>query len=403
MRFLLLSTRKDLLRIARDPLALIVWLLMPFLITAMLSLIFGRRDSLPQGRLLVVDEDKTVLSAMLPGMFNQGPLAKMVLIEAVDMAEGKKRVDNGDASALLVIPKGFGAAFLHRHPSELRLFTNPAQTILPKIIREALSMALEAAFYWQILFGPEVVHYGDGAATPAQIAQTAITVNSIVRGFSGYLDPLLVRLEIHTVEQQHKLNVGALFVPGMLFFGMLGLAQSISNDLWKERNNGTLRRLAISPPSLAYFLGGKMLSLAVVLTGVGSIALGCAIALLNYPAHNLLLAVIWVVGAGVGLFLFMAFIQVYAPAERPAHVITTFSLFLLSMLGGAFFPFEMMPDWLAQVGRLTPNGWAIGQLKQILSGAIGPAQFGLDLVGLLAVGTLAFLLVQRRIRIAFLS
>src|SRR5258708_26309079 len=119
----------------------------------------------------------------------------------------------------------------------------------------------------------------------------------------------------------------------MLFFGMLGLAQSISNDLWKERNNGTLRRLAISPPSLAYFLGGKTLSLAVVLTGVGGIALGCAIALLNYPAHNLLLAVIWVVGAGVGLFLFMAFIQVYAPAQRPAHVITTFSLFLLSMLG----------------------------------------------------------------------
>src|SRR5260370_8550875 len=103
MRFLLLSTRKDLLRIARDPLALIVWLLMPFLITAMLTLIFGRRETLPQGRLLAVDGDKTELSAMLPGMFNHGRLAKIALTKTVDVADGKNPSAHAAPSPSLVL------------------------------------------------------------------------------------------------------------------------------------------------------------------------------------------------------------------------------------------------------------------------------------------------------------
>jgi ABC-type multidrug transport system permease subunit len=71
-------------------------------------------------------------------------------------------------------------------------------------------------------------------------------------------------------------------------------------------------------------------------------------------------------------------------------------------VGGTFFPFEMMPDWLAAIGRLTPNGWAILQLKAFLAGAVEPARLALTLAGLAAVGTLSFLLALRRLRGKFL-
>jgi ABC-type multidrug transport system permease subunit len=41
-------------------------------------------------------------------------------------------------------------------------------------------------------------------------------------------------------------------------------------------------------------------------------------------------------------------------------------MFPLMMLGGSFFPFEAMPEWMATIGAKTPNGWALDRLKDIV-------------------------------------
>jgi len=64
------------------------------------------------------------------------------------------------------------------------------------------------------------------------------------------------------------------------------------------------------------------------------------------------------------------------------------------MLGGSFFPFDMMPKGFAQVGRLTPNGWSVIQLQNILAGEVTPAAFG----GVLLFVAAAWLVVGWRIR-----
>jgi len=63
-------------------------------------------------------------------------------------------------------------------------------------------------------------------------------------------------------------------------------------------------------------------------------------------------------------------------------------------LGGSFFPFDFMPQGFARIGRLTPNGWALGQLQNILTGTISTASFGIVALFLAA----AWLVVGWRIR-----
>jgi ABC-type multidrug transport system permease subunit len=71
------------------------------------------------------------------------------------------------------------------------------------------------------------------------------------------------------------------------------------------------------------------------------------------------------------------------------------------MLGGSFFPFEAMPAGMAALGRKTPNGWALEELKAILGDTIEPARLALAFAGLLAVCAVLFLLATRRIAGAF--
>jgi ABC-type multidrug transport system permease subunit len=98
------------------------------------------------------------------------------------------------------------------------------------------------------------------------------------------------------------------------------------------------------------------------------------------------------------MFLFFTTLQLLAGSQRGGHMLTSAVLFPLVMAGGAFFPFEVMPAWLASIGKKTPNGWALLRLREILDGAADPAMIGVTLAGLLALSGVFFLLTLARLR-----
>ena len=51
-------------------------------------------------------------------------------------------------------------------------------------------------------------------------------------------------------------------------------AQGMADDLWREKEAGTLRRAASLPHTLAAFIGGKLVAGAVIMTAVGVVVLG---------------------------------------------------------------------------------------------------------------------------------
>src|ERR1700675_2702050 len=121
MRFLLAVVRKDLGRLRRDPLALATSLGIPLVLVTLITMVFGGGQAVPQGRLLVADEDGTLLSQALTSAFSREPLSKMIVMETTGREEGRRRMDRGDASALLIVPKGFQEAFFQNRPIQLQL------------------------------------------------------------------------------------------------------------------------------------------------------------------------------------------------------------------------------------------------------------------------------------------
>src|SRR5215471_11442338 len=77
MRFTLISARKDLTRLGRDPLALVTALGIPLVLVALITLVFGGRgDATPQGKLLIADEDETFVSRTIRSAFGNEPVSK---------------------------------------------------------------------------------------------------------------------------------------------------------------------------------------------------------------------------------------------------------------------------------------------------------------------------------------
>ncbi len=191
MRFMIASARKDLLHLVRDPAGLAVWVGVPLVLLTLISSVFGGGKITPKGKLLLTDEDASLVSGLFTGAFSQGELGKMIETEKVTAEEGKRRMDRGDASALLIIPKGLGSSFLDRKPFQLTLIKNPSQSILPEMVEEVLSVLTEGGFYLQQALGDELTIF-QARPTDTAIADASIRFRKLAPVSLEEVDVLLL-------------------------------------------------------------------------------------------------------------------------------------------------------------------------------------------------------------------
>jgi len=405
--FFLVAAGKDLRRHAADWPALLTWMGIPVAIGVLMFLISGSASTprVPKAKLLLVDQDGSVISQFVGNGATSGRMAEFLDVERVALDEGKRRMANGEASAMLVVPEGFGQALLEERPSELRLVTNPAQRLLPGIVQEGLEILIEAAFYAQRLFGEplrQLAAVGPEGPSSAEVASIATAFNERIRALDGVAFPPVLVLDIQPAASGEAKtsaapNFGLLFVPGLLLMSVLFVVQGMSGDIWHEKQLGTLRRSRVLPASIAQWLAGKVLASTVLVSAIATVALLAAWLAFGIPAVRVPLAWVWACLSGAALLCYFCLLQVSASSERGAQLLGTLVVFPLIMIGGSFFPFEAMPAWMAAVGARTPNGLAVVRLREILDGRATLMPMLLSAVGIAGPALAAFWLTVRRL------
>ena len=374
MDFLVASVRKDLLRWMQDRMTLVIWLGIPFLIGGLITLMMDGGSGTPTGTLLIADQDDSLLSGFVVGAYSQEQLGDLIIVEQVAPEEGLRRVNDGEASAFLTIPEGFQDAFLNETPVTMTLRTNPSQTILPGIMENVTEVLLDAGFYAQRLLGPEIraIMDADTDATPADVfvAGISVDIQHKVDAIMPRLLPLAIDLVVvEPPPSEPKPDIALLLLPGVILMAVLFAANSLAADYWVERDKGTLRRLVSAPGALPGFVAGKAIAALLVMGLLVSITLVVGFTYHGVAWSKFLSSLLWVSLGGVGLYAWFAALQMLFPNNRAANLITTVLLFPLMMAGGSFFPFAVLPDWIADFGRLAPNGFIVDRLTGELTSA----------------------------------
>lgn len=375
MSFLFASFRKDLARWRQDPMAGLLWLGIPFLIGGLLTAMVDSGDGVsPTGVLLIHDQDDSLLSGLVAGAYSQGQLGELITVEQVSLEEGSSRINAGEASGFLIIPEGFTAALLDDEPVTLTLKTNPAQTILPGIIQDVTEILLDLGFYAQALFGTEIEQIrnaqSDSVPDDIFVADIAVQIQDKIDTVSPQLFPPLIDVDIvEPPPSEPTPDIALLFMPGIVMMALLFAAQGLSADFWKEREKGTLRRLVSTPGLLSRFVYGKAFAAAVVIALLGGIVLVAGFSYHGVAWNKFVPSMTWIAVSGVGLFAWFAALQMLFANQKAANLVTTILIFPLLMVGGSFFPLDVLPDRLAAIGRLSPNGFVVDRLSRELTSA----------------------------------
>ena len=204
MKTILWLLLNDLRRDWKRPWSMLLFAALPLALSVLIVSVFGGRRGAgpaPTIQVAVLDNDKDMLSAVLRSFSGQGEAAQHLRLHFVETREdGLRMVENGKASALVVLPERMTEGLLNGQTNSIELYENPAEQVLPKIVRQGVSLlALGLSGAAETLGGPlrNIRQMVTSDHFPAEEAVSAVSADSVRRlsGFRTYLFPLMVRFE----------------------------------------------------------------------------------------------------------------------------------------------------------------------------------------------------------------
>lgn len=407
------QVRKELLRRWRRPAVTLSMLAFPFVMAGMIGSVNsgGGGPALPAIEVLLVDEDQGPVSGFLASMLGQVPEDQLELrTVVVERAEGERRMERGEASAMVLFPERLSESVLDGQPIALEVVRNPSEGIKPEIVEQFVQVMATALDLMSSTLRPELAELSamveaDAIPPLEQVLRLSQLVYARIQQADGVVFPPIVAIESAKAASEEDDGpefslFGYILVMVMVVSVLFSAARTLS-DLFEEEREGTLRRQLTTPLGMGQVLDARLLFgvfFSVVLVAL-VLGLGALFGWVGGALHPLGL-LLHTVAFGLAACGLMAAIVGITRSEKQSALVVFIVTMGMSMLGGSFLPVEMMPDALAQSARFTLNYWAIEGYKHVVFTGEGMASSLRPTLLLLAVGLVTMvagrLLLARR-------
>jgi ABC-2 type transport system permease protein len=377
--------------------AMVMSIVAPILIAAFFGSLFGgsgqsKPAAIPIG---VVDLDQSPLSAaVVKALQADGSLKVSSLPEADAIAQ----VRAGKLRVAAVLPAGLGqqagtALFGAGRKPEIQLHYDPSQAMTLSIVRGLLAQSLmqevsrssfsgqstamrdmaaqaRASTGMQPERRDELVRMFESIdrVQQAQAAESASSPASAATAAGGGLSVPYTTREIEAVEpSSDKAPVAyngyahSFAGMGVQFLLMLGVDMAVG--LLVMRRLGLWKRLRAAPLSRGTLLGSRVAATALICFGVFSVIWLVAIAAFGVRVHGSLLGMACILAAfALMTAAFGLFIAALGGSPEATRGLAILATLLMVMLGGAWVPSFLFPEWLQQLTLAIPTRWAVDGL-----------------------------------------
>lgn len=408
MRAALNIARLHVLLTLRDPAATIILLGVPVVLMIIIGFAVGDEVADVDILMDVVDQDQSEFSqdfiqqlqaserdtdTIFVCVYGADNIPEPCDLEDGDSFQevGEDRLKENEVSATIVIPAGFGdilagggtATLEYRSDEQLNAQTVARTTVDTALNRFAGSILI--ANVGTQIGAEEFQAYRDEAEQ-----QTAFT-QLRERALAQMQSPAAV-VKKESSGEEIVVGVGARqSVPGtgsmFVLFGLLGLAQTLVS----EREQGTLQRLFTVPAPKFYVVLGKILGAFFFGVLQYSIFIAFGALVLDVDWGGDVLAIVLLVASYclAGTALGFALATLVRTSNQAGGLSSLLGL-TLAPLGGAWWPLDIVPDFMRIVGHISPIAWVMDGFKELIYYEGGLLDI-LPMVGVLLLMTALFM------------
>lgn len=407
--------KKDLLLTLKDKSSFFFMLAMPIIFMSVMGLVvgnaFGGSSGPIQVTLALNNQDKGVVGqAILAALKTKNDSFQVTLKQYNDpqqvvnvTGDSKSNVDAG-----LVIPAKASATLTtdienHKPINNLvKFYTLPSSNNAPALYAQALVNGVigdlvtdgyaSSAAVGQV---EQVCHTPGNTCAPGTINPQAIAQN-VVKTLTN--TPSSTPVQPLTAGKVVNISGFDIYVPGYaIFFALFGI-NAVAGSILEEKEEGTFRRLLITPVQKYALLGGKVLAQFILCVLQISILFAFGYIFFHVQLGNLLAVALLILATSFGVTGLGILLVSFVKTRRQLNPVVTLVTLVSSIIGGVFFPSWLEPSWMQQIAKIGLPSWAIEGLNNVMIYGKGLDYVLPDILGLLAYGLICYLIALRFFR-----
>ena len=352
--------KNDLIEFTRDRLRLVTFLIMPMFMMIMVGFIFPNLNTLKNIPIGVANQGSGQISQTLVSTITNLKLSP----DKPDLAFEVKTYDSVDAikeaiksqqvSGGIDIPADFDQKITANQQAQVTIVQDQSNPQISQMVDQILAQVV-SGFSSQV--GAQKINQ-ILTAVPSTSPVSSISVQSIIAPITSKIEGII----------PGNPNYFEFVAPGIMAMIVMtavltGLAASIS----REKEQGTLDGILISPINRLAIVLGKALSQAIRGLVQGAIVLLLAFILFGVTVHgNILLVALLLV---LGIFSFIGLgilVSAIATEQETATQLLFMFQFPMLFLSGVFFPIALMPNFMQKIAHVIPLTYAINAIRKVM-------------------------------------
>ena len=162
---------------------------------------------------------------------------------------------------------------------------------------------------------------------------------------------------------------------GMAIQGLLFWSIESAMGILRERKQGIWRRMRAAPVSPPMLLLGKVLSGSLRALLILLVVFGCGALFFHMRIHGSVVGFCLIaLAASLMAATFGLFVAALGKTEQQSRGLSILAVLGMVMLGGAWFPAFLMPEWVQMISKFVPVRWAVDGFDAMLWRAQGLTQ-----------------------------
>jgi ABC-2 type transport system permease protein len=349
MTAILALVRQDLILYINDRRALVIHLLVPVIVAAFFGSLFGGNGKTGRIDIALVVQDGSSLAGGIAASMKADPNLR---VQVLAPDEARARVSAGKATVAVVIPPGFGGAAAGAAAGAT------GRPVLPLLYDP--SQATVLAMVKGLLMHHVLEH----------LAQQAGAQRSAGAGApSGAGMPFAMRDEAVSAGPAYDAYAHSFAGMGVQFILFMGVDWGIG--LLAARRTGIWSRLLAAPVTQGQVLLSRLLSGTLIAAALLVAIFLCAMLLFGVRITNPAGFAVVTLSFALMTATFGLLVAALGQTPEATRGIATFATLMIVMLGGAWVPSFIFPEWLQQASLAVPARWAIDGLDAVTWRGLG--------------------------------
>ncbi len=348
--------KRDLLELYRTPFRLVMMFIFPILIIMLFGYMFPSSSSSFNGvHIGIVNNDsgftlngQTIyLSSSFISLVHYN--STIIFNNYTSLSAAESALRSGTIDSVLYFPSNFTSNTISNQPTSMGLITNPTSPTLQAYIDAKVSLASK-------VLSAELVNKTILKANSELVNLPKINPQFVIA-------PIVVSsLPILSGNYFDFIGPGLI----MLLSMMAGLT-ALGSALSREKEDGTITAVMLSPIRTGSFLTGKMLS-QLIRSLIQSTVVVILVILLFHMSFNgniLLTAAILILGIfgflGLGLL-----VTALTKDQETSQLLLNLVFFPMLFLSGVIYPLQELPGVVADIARALPLTYGVQAFRQVV-------------------------------------